>query len=61
MTDLEAVNIIEELTEANSEKEYYAAWQHLIDSGLVWNLQGWYGRTAMRLITHGQCQPPKDS
>lgn len=29
--------------------------QHLIDSGLVWQLQGFYGRTAMRLINAGVC------
>lgn len=31
------------------------AWQLLIDTGLVWSLQGWYGRTAARLIEDGIC------
>jgi hypothetical protein len=34
-----------------------AAWQYLIDTGLAWNLQGWFGRTAIHLIEEGVCQP----
>jgi hypothetical protein len=29
--------------------------QHLIDNGLVWQLQGSYGRLAVSLIQAGQC------
>ena len=29
--------------------------QALIDSGLVWQLQGFYGRTATALIEAGEC------
>ena len=29
-----------------------------IDSGLVWHLQGSYGRTAKALIEAGLCSPP---
>lgn len=32
--------------------------QELINSGLVWQLQGSYGRAAARLIEDGYCNPP---
>lgn len=32
--------------------------QELIDSGLVWQLQGFYGRTARDLIEAGLCTAP---
>ncbi len=33
--------------------------QGLIDSGVVWVLQGYYGRTAQRLIATGKCHPQR--
>ena len=34
------------------------AWQHLINTGICWQLQGWFGRHASHLIEQGLCTPP---
>ena len=41
---------------ALSEEEVIHGFQHLIDNGIVWSLQGHYGRTAATLIAAGQCR-----
>jgi hypothetical protein len=40
-------------------EEMIEGFQALIDSGLVWGLQGSYGRTARQLIEDGHCHLPK--
>ena len=54
MSTFEAVRLIEETPEV-TEEQYIEAFQSLIDSGVVWQLQGWYGRTARGLIDSGFC------
>lgn len=49
-----AIEICEQLVTADNEEEI-EAWQYLIDTGMAWKFQGWYGRTAKRLIDEGVC------
>jgi hypothetical protein len=44
--------------ELKDKEELIAGFQHLINSGIVWRLQGLYGRTAQRLIDQGFCTLP---
>ena len=55
MTPSDAIGIAEGYIEGNEAE----AWQFLIDSGLCWQLQGWFGRTAMHLIDEGLCHYPQ--
>jgi hypothetical protein len=48
-----AVGIAEGWIECESEEQYIDAWQYLVDSGLAWKLQGWFGRTAKAMIDDG--------
>ena len=50
-----AVGIAEGFVEAESQEQVIEAWQYLIDTGLAWQLQGWFGRTAAHLISEGIC------
>lgn len=59
MTTFEATMIAEgnwELAGYEPDEETQIdAWQVLIDSGLCWQLQGWFGRQAVALIEAGVC------
>lgn len=57
MDNYQAIAYAEGFEEAPDEETAIAAWQHLIDTGLCWTLQGWFGRTAHELINRGVCQP----
>lgn len=59
MNTTDAVGIAEGWIEADSEERIIEAWQTLIDTGLAWQLQGWFGRTAMHLIEEGTCTAPE--
>ena len=52
MDTVTAVMIAEGVEDAD-EAQTIAAWQHLVDSGVVWQLQGSFGRTARHLIEEG--------
>lgn len=53
MDSFTAVGIAEGFIDADSQEQQVEAWQFLVDTGLVWQLQGWFGRTATALIEQG--------
>jgi len=53
MDSFTATGIAEGWIDCESEEQYIDAWQTLVDTGLAWKLQGWFGRTAARLIEDG--------
>jgi len=55
MDNYTAVGIAEGFIESESNDQQIQAWQHLINTGLAWQLQGFFGRTAMSLIKDGVC------
>ena len=63
MTPFEATSIAEGFCggEDATEEEQIEAWQYLVDTGLAWTLQGWYGRTAAGLIEQGIINPAQEA
>ncbi len=55
MDTITAVLIVEGVEEVKTEEEYTDALQYLIDNGLAWSLQGFFGRTATQFIDAGLC------
>jgi hypothetical protein len=41
-----------------SDEEALAFWQMLVDTGMAWRLEGWFGRTASNLIENGVIDAP---
>ena len=57
MDNYTAIGLAEGFIEAENEQQEIDAWQHLGDTGIVWKLQGWFGRNAKRLIDNGIIKP----
>ena len=53
MNSYEAVGIAEGFIEPDNEEQVIEAWQYLVDTGLAWQLQGSFGRSAQHLIDQG--------
>ena len=53
MDTYQAVGLAEGFIEADSEEQVIEAWQTLVNTGMAWQLQGWFGRTARHLIEEG--------
>lgn len=52
MDTFTAVMIAEGVEEADEARQI-EAWQHLLDTGVVWQLQGSFGRQARAMIDAG--------
>jgi len=53
MDNFTAIGIAEGFMEADSEEQVIEAWQHLVDTGLAWQMQGSFGRQATAMIEQG--------
>ena len=53
-----ATMIAEGAMDETSEMSYIQAWQHLLDSGECWKLQGFFARSVTRMISDGTLIPP---
>lgn len=51
--------IIRYESDGMTEDETIELFQHLVDTGMAWQLQGHYGRTAQALIEQGLVKPPQ--
>ena len=53
MDNFTATGLAEGWIAPHSEEQWLDAWQHLVNTGLAWQLQGSFGRTAEALIEQG--------
>lgn len=56
MDTYEAVAIAEGFQPEDDPERIREAWQTLVNTGLCWKLQGWFGRTAAALIDAGEIE-----
>ena len=58
MSTIKAIDIIDGFVSSTAQ-DIIHAYQYLIDTGVVWNLQGRFGRQAQHLIQVGLCTAPQ--
>jgi hypothetical protein len=58
--DLTTAIINYETDQMETTDEVLELFQHLVDTGMAWSLQGHYGRTATALIEGGHIHPKAD-
>ena len=58
LSSYDAVGLAEGFVEG-TEEEVIEAWQYLVNTGLAWQLQGWFGRIASDLIDAGIINQPQ--
>ena len=56
MGQFDAVGIAEGFIESDSQEQVLVAWQILVDTGMAWTLQGFFGRAAHELLEQGLIQ-----
>lgn len=55
--DFTAIGMAEGFLDCKTEEDSLRAWQHLVNTGLAWSLQGSFGRRAYDLIRQGKIKP----
>lgn len=60
MYDLSTAIINYETDQMETTDEVLELFQHLVDTGMAWSLQGHYGRTATALIEGGHIRDKAD-
>jgi len=53
MDSYRATGLAEGWIPTDDEDQIIEAWQYLHDTGLAYQLQGWFGRTAQDLLNNG--------
>ena len=61
MGQFDAVGIAEGFIESDSQEQVLVAWQILVDTGMAWTLQGFFGRAAHELLEQGLIQEGDNS
>lgn len=56
-----AVGIADGFIESDSEDQMIEAWQFLVDTGICWQLQGYFGRMASDMIEAGLLTVPNST